>query len=80
MRSISLLLLSLFVSTACGSPELEWSGFPDENEESYENDQFIECNGDVLVDKSFDSLDDCERYRDRHGPWVCEGIELDISC
>ena len=55
-------------------------GPSDSYEESYDNVQYLDCNGDVLVDEYFDSREDCERYRDRHGPWSCMGIELDISC
>jgi len=59
-----------------------WDNYDDyeEVEEHYENVVYLECNGDVLVDEYFDSRDECERYRDRNGPWSCYGAELDIWC
>ena len=80
-KSIIVLLSTVVLGAAVGcdvEPDDESSSSSD-REEHYSNTAYLECNGEVLVDEEFDSVDECERFRDR-GPWDCNGVELDFSC
>lgn len=71
------MLLAITSAMGCGMPED--ASFDFDFEESYYNTAYLECNGEVLVNEEFFSLDECESFRNQ-GPWSCQTEEWDIDC
>lgn len=46
---------------------------------TYSNHVKLECHGNVLVDRTFTSREECEDFRDNNS-FSCGGIDLTISC
>jgi len=47
--------------------------------ETYSNHVKLECNGTVLIDRTFTSKQECEDYRSSHS-YSCGTIPLTFSC
>ena len=90
MRTFFLALsaaMTLGLTVGCGQHEdrqggddsYDGSDGSSSSEDSYSNDVFVECNGDVLVDEHFDSYDECEDFCDGNY-WDCFGMDLECYC
>jgi hypothetical protein len=47
--------------------------------ETYNNHVKLECNGSVLLDRTFTSKSECESFRESN-TYTCGPIELSFSC
>jgi hypothetical protein len=60
--------------------ESDDDGGPTESgSETYSNHVKLECNNNVLIDRTFTSKADCESFRESN-TFTCGGIELSFSC
>ena len=81
MKTLTMLLA--FALSACvidnGDPEPPSGPGSSSSSSTYENHVKLECNGNVLVDRTFTSKDSCESFRDGN-TFYCAGVKLAISC
>jgi hypothetical protein len=80
MKAIALLIA--FSVSACvieSDPDPEPGPDPGGSSSSYENQIYLECNGSVLVDRTFTSQSACEDFR-ASNDFYCAGIKLTFSC
>jgi len=76
MKSIAILLA--FAVTGCvieSDPDPE----PEPSSTSYENHVYLECNGSVVVDRTFTSKSSCEDFR-ANNEFYCGTVKLSFSC
>ncbi|MBA3455873.1 MAG: hypothetical protein H0T42_22440 [Deltaproteobacteria bacterium] len=50
-----------------------------DDEDSYENEVRLTCNGTVLLDRTFTSKAECEAHR-AQSTYTCAGVALTITC
>jgi len=81
MKTVTVLLA--FALSACvldtGDPDPPGDPGPGSSSSSYENHVRLECNGSVLVDRTFTTKDSCESFRDSN-TFYCAGVKMPISC
>ena len=76
-------LAGLLVAALLSACVIETDGTEDPVEsggsETYSNHVKLECNGSVLIDRTFTSRTDCEDYR-ANNSFTCGGVKLTFSC
>lgn len=65
-----------------GCPSTSGGGEPGSDDESreYENHVYFNCNGTVLVDRTFTSRAACESFADDFGVVYCGSTKFQVSC
>jgi len=81
MKIAGLLIAALL--TACvietGPDEPEPGGGGGSSTDEYSNHIKLECNGTVLIDRTFTSKAECEDFRSSHS-YSCGPVPLSFSC
>jgi hypothetical protein len=81
MKAIAILVAVM--TSACviepADPDPDPSSSSSSTTEEYENHVYLECNGSVLVDKTFTSKASCQDFA-ASNTFYCSGIKMPVSC